>query len=1038
MVPVQVFQQCVQSNPVDRPSSTDLFNQLRAIANSANLFSRDSTAHYKQIKVDSVGSPIKGPRADLIFGAKRTSSQSSRWSRSPSSTDAMAFPYGGGGGSVAMLPPEPYSGGFPRRPGSLASAGGHPTRPPRSPRSASMMPNLNSAGSTGLAPSSADSIPRGESQNLYGDYARSPTGDGRPGGPFHPRSGPNGVYGAAISPTWSDRSPLMGDHRPRTYPGSQAMAGLPDSRLAYMSGPFSDQSGAEWGGPNSGPNPAPPPRYVTSGDSVHAPQHHAAQQHAAAQQQQHMLHGVHTMPPLNFYGRITPATSAGSIPASGPASGGSHLMYTAEGRPMSGGSAHMMIDPRTNSVHSAAHRLGPRGLSWAGDAQSQSGDAMSPSGRGSALSPGAQSPPAHVAGIPLGASSTGAPGVRQGIPYSAVFSNPTAQMEDGDETVPEEGDTTSDESRTEDEERRARPRRKPGKALTEQESAQKVLLDADSGESLPERRQQQSGSVDSFNLDLGNSSNLQRLLQKQRGVGKGGEGGAAAAGVASEGSQAAVDDARRVAGTTIPEASTMDGPIDAVPPAAPQPRRRQPRPRPAVIGRTLSGLRSSSGGACGGSSVSGGGRADTADSTLGTPGGDDLPSAIHSTNTVTLNLWGNNSFAHSLMHDSRDAVDASFATDAERGYPAQSIMESMRRMASLAGGDSSVMQRAIGGVSNMSGSGRLDRTAGTSDVADSLVAATGSRGGLPQHPRTRHAPAAGAERTLDALAGAEAAAAAATAPPPRPPPHNAVADVYDTLMRTPSLPSARAHDTRSHNASSVSFTKTHDADHASTEAPGSASAVPPSPLAATQTFPRTPRTSSYTHSLSLTPSSTSRQPHNTTTLSQSFLTTTMPFNSPLLHTTQPPPDSPRPQSPPPKLLFAPGGKHAQQLSPSPLNASALRSMNTRASAGHSAVSRFFAVPSRGGEEESAMQGVSAWLKDLQPGTPPSPPASPPPLSSAASGVDSRSRQARPKSQNDDRGRSRTVGAGAGAGAERSGRVRARGGDRAKGRSGADT
>lgn len=1013
-VSVQVFQQCVQSNPADRPSSTELFNRLRAIANSANLFSRDGTAHYKQIKVDSVGSPIKGPRADLIFGAKRTSSQSSRWSRSPSSADAMAFGGAGyGGSSVAMLPPEPYSGGFPRRPGSLASAGGHPARPPRSPRSSAAMPNLNSAGSTGLAPSSADSIPRGESQHLYGEYARSPTGDGRPLGPFHPRSGPSGFYGGAISPTFSERSPLVTDHRPRTYPGSHVMAGLADPRLAYMSGPFSDQSAVDWTAAHSGHSPAP--RYVTSADSAHASQQYAAQQ--LAQQQQLMLHGVHTMPPLNSYGRVTPATSAGSIPVSGPASGGSLLAHAADGRPVSAGSAHMMLDHRHSAVHSVAHRLGQRGLSWAGDAQSASGDAVSPR---------TQSPPAAA----MGAHPT--PAVRPGIQYSAVFSNPTAQMEDGEETAPEEGDTTSDESRTEGSERASGGRRKTGgKQLSELESAQKALLDADSGESLPERRQQQSGSVDSFNLDLGNSSNLQRLLQKQRGSGKGGDsgggGGGAAAG-ASAGSLFAVDDARRVAGTMIPEASTMDSPIDAVP-AAPQPRRRQPRP--AVIGRSRSGIRGSSGGG-GSGKVGGVARGDTFDSTLSTPGGDDMPSAIHSTNTVTLNLWGNNSFQHSLMHDSRDAVDASFATDAEGAYPAQSIMDSMRRMASLAGGNSSVMQRAIGGVSNMSGSGRLDRTAGGSDAAESLMQGAGARGATAHHARAR----ALAERSAESVPSCEAV-------PPRPP-HRAAAatDVCDALMRTPSLPSARANDSRSHNTSSVSFTKTHDADHASTDAPGSATAVPPSPIAATQTFPHA---SSYTHSLSLTPSSASRHPHQ-----PSFCTGVVPFGAATMHAA-PTPDSPRPphqqppvpqSPPPPKLLFAPGGKHVQQLPTSPLNAAMLRSMEGRAAAGHSSLSRFLPPSTRRVTEaagESIMLGVSAWLQDLQPGTPPSPPVSPPPGSSSISGADSgahaqASKHTRPKSHNDDCVKARGAAAAAsGAVAERSGRMRTRGGDRAKAR-----
>ena len=1015
---MQVFQQCVQSNPADRPASTELFNRLRNIANAANLFSRDGAAHYKQIKVDSVGSPIKGPRAELIFGAKRTSSQSSRWSRSPSSADAMAFGgagYGGGSG-MAMFPPEPYSGGgFSRRPGSLASGGGHPARPPRSPRSHNAIHNLNSVGSTGRVPSSVDSIPRGESHNLYGDFARSPTGDGRPQGPFHQRGGAH--HGGAVSPTFSDRSPLGSDHRPRTYPGSNAMAAMSDPRLPYACSPFSDHSVADW------PGAAPAPRYVTSADSAQGSQQYTT--HQLAQQQQYMLHGVRTMPPQQFYGRITPTTSAGSIPASGPASGGSLLAYTAgDARPVSAGSAHMLVDHRGQSIHSAMHRLGPRGLSWAGDAQSQSGDAMSPSAQGGALSPGAQSPWGMARGSPGGGST---PQVRPGIQYNSVFSNPTAQLNDGDETVPEEGDTTSDESRTDDDARGRGVARKASKGPTEAESGHKVLLDADSGDSLPERRQQQSGSVDSFNLDLGNSSNLQRLLQKQRGGGKGGEAGAVAGGGASEGSQLAVDDARRVAGTTIPEASTMDGPIDAVPPAAPQPRRRQPRPRPAVASRSRSGFRSNSGG--GGSASGGVARADTGDSALGGPGGDDVMSAINSTNTVTLNLWGHNSFQHSLMHDSRDAADASFATDAEGNFPVQSIMESMRRMASMAGGNSSVMQRAIGGGSNMS-SGRLDRSAApASDTAD--ASGGGSRTSAPQARHPRRSVGTAAERSIDS-AGGDAA-------PPRPPLHTAAGgDVWDTLPRTPSLPSARAHDSRSHNASSVSFTKTHDADLASTEAPGSASAVPPSPLAATQTYPRTPQTSSYTHSLSLTPSSTSRQPPHT--LSPSFLTSTMPFLAPLLHTTsQPSPESPRPQhqqpprpqSPPPKLLFAPGGQHAQQLSPAPLNASTLRTMNSRSSTAHPSMVSRFAMPSRttsGADEESAMQGVTAWLKDLQPGTPPSPPPESP-----MSGVDGggrRSSTRRAKSYTGDRSKTRHSSSG---GTVRGSRGRSRGGDRAKAR-----
>ena len=161
------------------------------------------------------------------------------------------------------------------------------------------------------------------------------------------------------------------------------------------------------------------------------------------------------------------------------------------------------------------------------------------------------------------------------------------------------------------------------------------------------------------------------------------------------GASLTLDDARRVAGTTIPEASVTEGTLDAMPSVSAIRRANAS----AASARRQGGLRRAG--------FRGSGQRGLVDSDSGMGGAQDDASCgenwahRQSSGTVSLNLWGNNnSLQNSLMYDDcspqgqvlAGAGDASFNTDPEGSYPLQSIMDSMRHMQSMVG-NSSFMPR---------------------------------------------------------------------------------------------------------------------------------------------------------------------------------------------------------------------------------------------------------------------------------------------------------------------------------------------------------
>ena len=922
---MQVFRQCVRSNPADRPASTDLFIRLRNIAHAANLLARDSTAHYKQIKVDSVSCPILGPRAEVVLGMQRTSSQGSRWSsgRSQSSGDAAACAGVRHGCScgLSMFPLECYSGRWSsRRSGSLASRCGQQARRGRR----STIHNPPAPGSTLL---SSDSIPRGESYHLH-------------------------VCSDAVSPTYSAGSSAAADHSPRMYSATNALAHTSDPSLPYASGHFRDGAAAGWPGAALGP------RHDAAADAPRSSQ--LCGPHQMAQQQKCMQRSMHTAPPLQPHGPCVPAASSGDVP--GAACGGVDLTCMENFKPQSSGCSSILTDCSRHGRTNQMHQLGLRGLSWAGEGQSLSVDATPGSTQGSALLPvhDVQSSQALVPTGMLGGSggSGKVPRAHSNIHYRAVLRHAAMQLKDVDDAVSEASDTTSEDSR-----RGEDALQHCGEGLKDMDSRQKLLLAMDIEGSLPGRLWQQSSSVDSFNLDLGNSSNLQRLLQKQRRGERHGEGEHVPWGCSSEGSKFAVADARWVVGPMMPQEIVMNDPINAGLQTAQQPH-CQSWQHMILESCGRDGLRTNSGAADRVPAFVK--QADRRVSVPGHPSGDDTRN--ETMNAVALNPGAQDKLQHRQNHGSQRAADASHAADAEGKRHAQSIVQIVRRMALIATRTSTVTQRAIH-TSSIASSGQLHRDAG----AFSSAAVALGAGSSAHEANARHLlPPAGA-----AVGELLKSGACGDAAPPQLPPHaSGAGEARDTAAGMRSLRRACARGSRSLETPSMVISVTPGAVRVPPAVPV-ASSSDPAASTGLQTCPGSTPPSSFPHSHSSIPACMSRQPH---TVSRPILTPTTACPAQLVHatTSQPSlhPQHHQPEQPwlrPRHLLHVPGIQHAQHPSPAPLNACTLQSMRVLTDSRNASTASRSAMPSWSAphaEAESAMKGVTAWLKDLQPDTPP--------------------------------------------------------------------
>jgi hypothetical protein len=119
---VQVFKDCVESEPTLRPTSGDVFQRIRDIAVHHGL-ATPSAAHYTQILVhgsetQSCGSPLNSARTSVFsspYGRMSSFYHEHSSSRSPRSTDPWSKREGSGHGG---LPQRPL---LPRRPQPLGS-----------------------------------------------------------------------------------------------------------------------------------------------------------------------------------------------------------------------------------------------------------------------------------------------------------------------------------------------------------------------------------------------------------------------------------------------------------------------------------------------------------------------------------------------------------------------------------------------------------------------------------------------------------------------------------------------------------------------------------------------------------------------------------------------------------------------------------------------------------------------------------------------------------------------------------------------------
>lgn len=716
-VVLQIFHQCVASEPAERPTCKQLFKQLRTISVNCGLSSHNSTVHYQSIRVcpDSCSSPSKDMLG--LSGAKAASlaSVSSRYSRSPRSTDAASAAQLWAAQSGLNSEHGPYSQ---RRNMHWGTSSPGFQQTPLHMRS-QMSPRTMSARSGWRSPSATSPhsphtshhgsparSPRPDSHPFSYDYARPPTDEGPAYYSSIPRSNTPASMSGAMSPTHSERAMFMDTRRFEPARSGSVASSMHDTIRSL--GPSTQ---ADYGGTFERGNS------LSARQRAHSTGVLSGSLHAGVPSPRVAYRQTHVYPTGAPAIASSEAVSPGGRAAS--ASNSSRTLLgvresVLEQQSVTSAMQGLSLHSRPNSadqysdLHSAAahhRRLTSGGLTSGG---------LSPSSGAAQYSP---------------------PGSQQldvSVPGTALYNNGlfTEQAgglsanEAGDETAPEDGDSSSDDS--------PRGNSRGGQRLTndnsEMAATQAALGGLDSTDSFAGRRDLNLGSVDSFNLEMGNSSNLQRLMRDHNPPGKGAALAEPASGPSGgpSGTSLTLDD-RRVVGTTIPEASATECTLDAIPSVSAI-RRNSGVPantrRQGAL-RWPAGYRGNGRGLPDGEVSGGGGTVDT-----------NSASVAHGTSTITaqssatvsLNLWGNNnSFQNSLMHDESPqgqvlagAGDASLlSTDAD-AYPMQSIMESMRHMQSVAG-NSSFMRRI---AADQTAAERSTHPASLSDVQPALLIST--------------------------------------------------------------------------------------------------------------------------------------------------------------------------------------------------------------------------------------------------------------------------------------------------------------------------
>lgn len=737
---VQIFNQCVASEPADRPTCKELFKQLRTLSTNSGLSSHDSAAHYQSIRVcpDSCGSP----RKELFsLGAKAASlaSQSSRYSRSPRSADAHGAAQAWANQGFTSEQHAAYA----QRRGVHWSPNG-PASPYTPMHMRSQLSPRAMSGRSGWRSPTATS-PHSPHNSQHGSPAHAPYPDQHPFSYDHTR--PVMEEAAMLGMPAMNRNHTLGSLSGGAMSPTHSEHAVPMDMRRYE--PARSGSVASSGGIRSSVAPSTQTDLAGTYERINS---------LSARQGTHstgMLSasGQPSVPSPHVAYRSTHVYPTGA-PAIGASFDGGFPNSTAASASNGASSARMSLSMREPVSEQYAMPSSMPGLSShsrpnSADQQSEFHRSMSAHRRNSGGVP--QGAPPQLASPPgsqqLDSSVPGSMEV-----YDTVFHNPAAVLTEhdgGDETAPEDGDSSSDDSHRGNSRGGQR-----GNDHSQMGATQAALGGLDSTDSFAGRHQLNLGSVDSFNLEMGNSSNLRRLMQNHNSNpgGKGTVLADAASGPSGgpSGTSLTLDEARRVAGTTIPEASVTEGTLDAMPSVSAV---RRAGGNSASM-RRQGGLRRPGYRGNGDQSGCGGALDDTS---AGHWAG--AAHASQSSGTVSLNLWGNNnSFQNSLMHDDcspqgqvlAGAGGTSFSTDPDTGgYPVQSIMESMRHMQSVAG-NSSFMPRpdAQQGVS----SGWLERppsNAGTAHAQPPIPLSDPQSSHLSADGAASHPAGAGAAVRVD-------------------------------------------------------------------------------------------------------------------------------------------------------------------------------------------------------------------------------------------------------------------------------------------------